>query len=96
MALALGVAACGGHADEIGEYKQQATGTSKRVDRACEEQLELTTGLTVELLAIGETDVDRDRATVRTGLDIDGVEAPRVFVLEQEDRSWKLASGSSG
>jgi hypothetical protein len=79
------------------EFKEQATGaTGDRVDRVCEQQLELTKGLELDLLGIGRTEVDGDRATVRTRLDIDGVTAPRIFRLEKEDGSWKLSSGSSG
>ncbi len=125
LALALGLAACGGAGNEeveaqqavrdfveatnardgdrlCGElitrdFKEQATGaTGDQVDAVCEQQLELTTGLDVELLGIGRTEVEGDRATVRARLDIDGVRAPRVFRLEKEDGSWKLASGSSG
>ena len=65
------------------------------MDRICKEQLELTRGLKLELLAVGKTTIEGERATVRTRLDIDGVKAPRIFRLEQEDGSWKLASGSS-
>jgi hypothetical protein len=79
------------------EYKEQATGaTGDRVDEVCERQLELTTGLELELLAIGKAVVEGDSATVRTRLDIDGVTAPRLFRLEREDGSWKLSSGSGG
>lgn len=78
-------------------FKEQATGASgERVDRICEEQLELTRGLELELLSIGRPAVEGDRATVRTRLDIDGVRGPRVFSLEKEDGAWKLASGASG
>ena len=78
------------------EFKEQATGaTGDRVDRICERQLELTKGLRLDLLAVGTTNIDGERATVRTRLDIDGVTAPRIFALEKEDGSWKLASGSS-
>lgn len=78
------------------EFKEQATGaTGERVDRVCERQLELTRGLTLDLVAVGATKIEGRRATVRTRLDIDGVTAPRIFALEKEDGSWKLASGSS-
>jgi hypothetical protein len=78
------------------EFKEQATGaTGDRVDRVCKHQLELTTGLELDLVAIGRTEVDGDRATVRTRLHIDGVRAPRIFRLQKEDGSWKLSSGSS-
>jgi hypothetical protein len=78
------------------EFKEQATGaTGERVDRICERQLELTKGLKLDLLGVGRTKIDGERATVRTRLDIDGVTAPRIFALEKEDGSWKLASGSS-
>ena len=77
-------------------FKEQATGaTGDRVDRVCRRQLELTRGLRLKLLAVGKTTIEGERATVRTRLDIDGVTAPRVFQLEKEDGSWKLASGSS-
>lgn len=77
------------------EFKEQATGaTGDRVNRICEQQLELTTELDLKLLAVGATEVDGERATVRTRLDIDGVKAPRIFQLQKEDGSWKLASGS--
>jgi hypothetical protein len=79
------------------EFKEKATGaTGDRVDEVCREQLELTTGLELRLLSVGRTEIDGDRATVRTRLDVDGVKAPRVFALEREDGSWKLASGSGG
>ena len=79
------------------DFKERATGaTGDRVDEICRRQLELTTGLKLELLHVGRTRVEGDRATVRTRLDIDGVRAPRVFRLEKEDGAWKLASGSSG
>jgi hypothetical protein len=79
------------------EYKERATGaTGDRVDEVCRRQLELTQGLRLELLGIGKTVVEGDSATVRTRLDIDGVKGPRLFRLEREDGSWKLASGSGG
>ncbi|HYN52927.1 MAG TPA: hypothetical protein VES62_18550, partial [Thermoleophilaceae bacterium] len=78
------------------QFKEQATGaTGERVDRICERQLELTRGLKLDLLGVGRTKIDGERATVSTRLDIDGVTAPRIFALEKEDGSWKLASGSS-
>ena len=77
------------------EFKEQATGaTGDRVNRICEQHLELTTELDLKLLAVGATEVDGERATVHTRLDIDGVKAPRIFQLQKEDGSWKLASGS--
>jgi hypothetical protein len=78
------------------EVKEQATGvTGDRMDRVCRHQLALTTGLELDLLAIGRTEVHGDHATVRTRIDIDGVRAPRIFRLEKEGGSWKLSSGSS-
>jgi hypothetical protein len=79
------------------EFKEKATGaTGDRVDEVCREQLELTKGLELELVEIGRTTVRGDRATVRTTLNTDGVEAPRVFSLEREDGEWRLASGTEG
>jgi Domain of unknown function (DUF4878) len=79
------------------EFKEKATGaTGDRVDDLCEQQLELTKGFELELVEIGRTTVDGDRATVRTTLNTDGVRAPRVFSLEKEDGEWRLAAGTSG
>jgi hypothetical protein len=79
------------------EFKEKATGaTGDRVDEVCREQLELTKGFELKLVAIGKPRIDGDRATVRTTLNTDGVEAPRVFSLEREDGDWRLASGTGG
>jgi predicted lipid-binding transport protein (Tim44 family) len=79
------------------EYMEKSTGaTGDRADEACRQQLELTTGLRIELLSIGRAEVDGERATVRAVLNSDGVSAPRLFRLEWEDGRWKLADGSSG
>jgi predicted lipid-binding transport protein (Tim44 family) len=79
------------------EYKEKATGaTGDRADDACKQQLEVTTGLEVDLISMGKTEVDGDRATLRAVLDTDGVRAPRLFRLEREDGRWKLAAGSDG
>jgi Domain of unknown function (DUF4878) len=79
------------------EFKEKATGaTGDRVDELCKQQLELTKGFELELVKIGRTTVNGDRATVRTTLNTDGVQAPRVFSLEKEDGAWRLAAGSSG
>jgi hypothetical protein len=79
------------------EYKEKATGaTGDRADEACRQQVEVTTDLKLRLLSIGRTEVDGDRATVRAVIDAGGVAAPRLFRLEREDGSWKLADGSSG
>jgi hypothetical protein len=79
------------------EYKEKATGaTGDRADDACEQQLDVTTGLEVDLISIGKTEVDGDEATLRAVIDADGVRAPRLFRLEREDGRWKLAAGSDG
>jgi hypothetical protein len=79
------------------EYVEKATGaTGDRADAACRRQLELTTGLELDLVSIGRVDVNGDRATVRAVIDDGGVRAPRLFRLEREDGAWKLATGSSG
>jgi hypothetical protein len=79
------------------EFKEKATGaTGDRVDELCEQQLELTKGFELELVEIGRTTIDGDRATVRTTLNTDGVRTPRVFSLEKEDGDWRLAAGTSG
>ena len=79
------------------EYMEKATGaTGDRAEEACRQQLDVTTGLQLDLISIGRTKVDGDTATVRAVLDTDGVRAPRLFRLEKEDGRWKLADGSSG
>jgi hypothetical protein len=79
------------------EYKEKATGaTGDRADDACEQLLDVTTGLELELVSIDRTELDGDEATVRAVIDTDGVRAPRLFRLEREDGRWKLADGSSG
>ena len=79
------------------EYMEKATGaTGDSAEDACRKQLELTTGLQLDLISIGRPKLDGDEATVRAVLDTDGVRAPRLFRLEEEDGRWKLADGSSG
>jgi hypothetical protein len=79
------------------EYMEKATGaTGDQAEDACRQQLDLTTGLQLDLISIGRTKVDGDEATVRAVIDTDGVRAPRLFRLEKEDGRWKLADGSSG
>jgi hypothetical protein len=79
------------------EYMEKATGaTGDRAEEACREQLELTTGLQLDLISIGRTRLDGDEASVRAVIDTDGVRVPRLFRLEKEDGRWKLDDGSSG
>ena len=79
------------------DYMEKSTlATRDQADEACREQLEATTGLRLELVSFGRTEVDGDRATVRAVIDADGVRAPRLFRLEREDGRWKLAGGSGG
>jgi hypothetical protein len=70
--------------------------TGDRAAEACRRQLELTTELRLELISIGRTRVDGDRATARAVIDADGVRAPRLFRLVREDGRWKLDDGASG
>ena len=79
------------------EYLEKSTlATGDQADEACRQQLAATSGLRLELVSIGETEVDGDDATVRVVLDTDGVRAPRLFRLEREDGRWKLADGTEG
>jgi hypothetical protein len=79
------------------EYMEKATGaTGDRAEDACRKQLDLTTGLQLDLISIGRTKLDGDEASVRAVIDTDGVRAPRLFRLEKEDGRWKLADGSGG
>jgi hypothetical protein len=79
------------------EYMEKATGaTGDQAEDACRQQLDLTTGLQLDLISIGRTKVDGDEATVRAVIGTDGVRSPRLFRLEKEDGRWKLADGSGG
>jgi hypothetical protein len=79
------------------EYKEKATGAiGDRVDEACEQLLDVTTELQLELISIRKTELDGDEATVRAVIDTGGVRSPRLFRFEREDGIWKLADGSSG
>ncbi|MGH2716696.1 MAG: hypothetical protein ACRDM7_22980 [Thermoleophilaceae bacterium] len=79
------------------EYLEKSTlATGDQAGEACRQQLEVTSGLRLQLISIGRTEVDGDRATVRAVIEADGVRAPRLFRLEQEDGRWKLADGSDG
>jgi len=78
------------------EYKERVSGSvGDAAEQSCRRQLALTTGLTLDVVSIGRTTVDGERATVRAVLDTDGVRAPHLFQLEKEDGAWKLASGAS-
>jgi hypothetical protein len=79
------------------EYLEKSTlAGGDRAEEACREQLDVTGGLQLRLISVGRTEVDGDEATVRAVIDADGVRSPRLFRLEREDGSWKLADGSSG
>jgi hypothetical protein len=79
------------------EYMEKSTGaTGDQADDACRQQLDVATGLRLQLDSIGRTEIDGDQATVRAVVVADGLRAPRLFRLEQEDGRWKLADGSSG
>jgi hypothetical protein len=79
------------------EYLEKSTlAEGDRADEACRQQLEVTSGLRLKLVSVGEARVDGDDATVRAVLDNDGVRAPRLFRLEREDGRWKLADGTEG
>jgi predicted lipid-binding transport protein (Tim44 family) len=79
-----------------GYLEKSTLATGDRADEACREQLEQTVDLRLKLVSIEETEVDGDDATVRVVMDTDGVRAPRLFRLEQEDGSWKLSDGTEG
>ena len=79
------------------EYLEKSTlASGDQAGEACQEQLDRTVGLRLKLISIGKTEVDGDEATVRVVIDTDGVQAPRLFRLEREDGSWKLADGTEG
>ena len=79
------------------EYLEQATGaTGDKAEDACKQQLDLVTGLKLELLSVGRVTVDGDEATVRATIATGGQRSPRVFRLAKEDGDWKLVGGSAG
>jgi hypothetical protein len=79
------------------EYLEKSTlAKGDRAGEACRRQLAVTADLRLRLLSVGEPKVDGDEATVRAVIDTDGVRAPRLFRLEQEDGRWKLADGTEG
>jgi predicted lipid-binding transport protein (Tim44 family) len=79
------------------EYLEKSTlAAGDRADEACRKQLEQTVDLRLKLVSIEETEVDGEEATARVVIDTDGVRAPRLFRLEQEDGRWKLADGTEG
>jgi hypothetical protein len=79
------------------EFMEKSTlATGDRAQEACRRQLEVTSGLRLQLISIGRTRIDGDQATLRAVIDAGGVRAPRLFRLEREDGRWKLADGSSG
>ncbi len=79
------------------EYKEKSTlASGERATEACKRQLDLTRGLRLELISVGKTRVEGERATVRAVIDIDGVRAPRLFQLMKEDGRWRLSSGTGG
>ena len=78
------------------EYLEQATGaTGDQAEDACKQQLDLVTGLKLDLLSIGRVTVDGDEATVRATIATGGQRSPRVFRLAKEDGDWKLLGGTS-
>jgi hypothetical protein len=79
------------------EYLEKSTlATGGGADEACRRQVDANAALRLDLISIERTEVDGDRATVRAVIDIDGVDTPRLFRLEQEDGRWKLADGTGG
>jgi hypothetical protein len=79
------------------EYLEKSTlATGDSADEACRRQLDANATLRLDLISIERTEVDGDRATVRAVIDVDGVDTPRLFRLEQEDGRWKLADGTGG
>jgi hypothetical protein len=78
------------------EYLEQATGaTGDKVEDACKQQLDLVTGLKLDLVSLGRVTVDGEEATVRATIATGGQRSPRVFRLAKEDGDWKLAGGSA-
>jgi hypothetical protein len=77
------------------EYMEKATGASgDKAKDACKQQLSLIKGLKLRLVAVGDAEVDGDRATVRATIATGGQRQSRSFQLAKEDGSWKLVGGS--
>jgi hypothetical protein len=84
--------------DEIlsAEFIAQSTGAEEGDTEACKRQLEAVTGLRLDLVEIGRTEVNDDKAVVTATLKVQGERQRRVFRLEKHDGDWKIAGGSSG
>ena len=69
-----------------------------RPDEACKQQLELTQGLKLELISIGQDEGRRRRARpcAPRSTPAASERQPRLFQLEKEDGEWRLASGTGG
>jgi hypothetical protein len=77
------------------DYMEKATGASgDQAQDACKQQLSLIKGLKLRLVAVGDAQVDGDRATVRATIVTGGQRQRRSFQLAKEDGSWKLVGGS--
>jgi hypothetical protein len=77
------------------EYMEKATGASgDQAQDACKQQLSLIKGLKLRLVAVGDAEVDGDRATVRATIVTGGQRQSRSFQLAKESGSWKLVGGS--
>jgi hypothetical protein len=77
------------------EYLEKYTGaTGDGAEQACEQQLDLISGLKLKLLSVGRVSVDGDEATLRATLASGGQRTARVFELAKEDGDWKLLGGS--
>ena len=77
------------------EYMEKATGASgDKAQDACKQQLSLIKGLKLRLVAVGDAEVDGDRATVRATIVTGGQRQSRSFQLAKESGSWKLVGGS--
>ena len=77
------------------EYLEKYTGaTGDGAAEACEEQLDVISGLRLRLIAVERVTVDGEAATVRATIATGGQRATRRFELAKEDGDWKLNAGS--
>jgi hypothetical protein len=79
------------------DFIEGATGaTGDQAKRTCKQQFSLFRGLNLRLVRIEGTTIKGDKATVRTIIETEDQEQPRVFRLKMEGGRWRLAGGTGG
>ena len=77
------------------EFREQSTfAEGDEARNSCKRQLTAIKGLRLELVRIGPTRVDGDKATVTAILDRSGTEIRQRIRLEKDGGDWKIAGGA--